>query len=383
MLIFSTILFLVSMATAWWVHNQWQSEFVVEKTPDAGESPQVSVIVPARNEARNIRACVERLLGQTYPNFEVIVVDDRSEDGTAEILASLGETDPHLKILQGQEKPPGWAGKPHALWQAVPEAGGAWLCFVDADTFAEPELLASTMQAARTSGAEMFSILTGQDLLTFWERTVNPLVFTAISATHAPRRVNDPDRPDAIANGQFILISKQAYEGAGGHRGVWDSLVEDLDLAKNVKAAGFRLLIADGRKLARTRMYTNFQEVWEGWSKNIYLGMRGRWFWLLSGGIGLMLGAVVLPLWPAAGSLWLLGGGGWPAALVLLESLVFWGYLLFQRARAAAAFDVPTRYALTTPLGMLVLAAMIWNSTIKVFSGSGVTWKGRRYRRAA
>lgn len=347
----------------------------------------ISVIIPARNEARNIRRCVESLLVQTYPNFEIIVVNDRSSDATGQILEEIAQglsqgannqTSP-LRVLQGEELPKGWAGKPHVLVQGTEVAGGKWLCFIDADTFAEPQLLSATYATARAKNIDLFSILTAQELGTFWEKVILPLVFTALSVGFPAERVNDPDKPDAIANGQFILIRREAYEAVGGHRAVHDQIAEDKALADVVKRSGYRLFVADGRALANTRMYTSLSEIWEGWTKNIFLGMQDRLGLLLFGAIVGLIAALLLPVWLAAGIIWAAQVEGLLSMVVVTQAVLLWATLLGVRARASMAFNISPLYAFTLPLGAFVFSAMMIASTYKVISGQGVTWKGRTY----
>lgn len=382
MLLLSTLALFVGILIITWIHNQYHLDVVVTPAPPPEEAPLLSVIVPARNEARNIRRCVEALLAQTYPNYELIVLDDRSTDETPVILRELAARDPRLRVLNGAELPPGWAGKPHALHQAAKAARGEWLCFVDADTFAAPGALASVFVKAQETGADLFTIMTAQEVKTFWERVVLPLVFTALSVGFSPRKVNDPKRKDAIANGQFIFIRRAVYDAVGGHEALKESIVEDKDLAVRVKRAGHRLIVADGRQVAATRMYTSLPEMWEGWTKNIFLGLKGSAGMLLLGAFGAFLSlmaALALPLWLAAGLI--LGaagvGSGWGVAA---EAALLWGYLIFWRILALRAMKVPLWYSLTVPLGAGIFAAMMLTSAWKVLSGRGVTWKGRRYR---
>ena len=177
---------------------------------------------------------------------------------------------PRDLMLNGADLPRGWAGKPHALTQAAAIAHGEWLCFVDADTYLAPDALASVYAKAIETRADLFSIMTRQIMETFWERAVLPLVMTALSVGFSPRKVNDPDQADAIANGQFIFIKLTVYAALEGHKTIKNSIVEDKDLALMVKSAGYRLVLADGRSAASTRMYTSLPEMWEGWTKNIY-----------------------------------------------------------------------------------------------------------------
>ena len=347
----------------------------------------ISVIIPARNEARNIRRCVESLLVQTYPNFEIIVVNDRSSDATGQILEEIAQglsqgannqTSP-LRVLQGEELPKGWAGKPHVLVQGAEAACGKWLCFIDADTFAEPQLLSATYATAREKNIDLFSILTAQELGTFWEKVILPLVFTALSVGFPAERVNDPAKPDAIANGQFILIRREAYEAVGGHRAVYDQIAEDKALADVVKKSGYQLFVADGRALANTRMYTSLAEIWEGWTKNIFLGMQDRLGLLLFGAIVGLIAALLLPVWLAAGIIWATQVEGLLSTVVATQAVLLWATLLGVRARASIAFKISPLYAFTLPLGAFVFSAMMIASTYKVISGQGVTWKGRTY----
>jgi chlorobactene glucosyltransferase len=382
LIVLSSLACLVGIAIISWLHTQHAMDVVVRPVPPPVGAPRISVIVPARNEARNIRRCVEALLAQTYPDFELLVLDDRSTDATPAILAKLAQRDTRLRLLHGAELPPGWAGKPHALAQAAAEAHGDWLCFVDADTFVTPDALASVFAAARARKADLFTILTEQELGTFWEKVILPLVFTGLSVGFSPRKVNRPETPDAIANGQFILIRRGVYDAVGGHTALHDSIVEDKDMAVLVKRSGYRLIVADGMQVARTRMYTSLPEMWEGWTKNIFLGLKGSAGLLLLGGFGAFLSlfaALALPLWLAAGLAWARAGGGWGALLVAGEAALLWGYLVFWRALACRGMRIPMAYALTVPLGAAVFAGMMLASTWKVLSGRGVTWKGRRY----
>lgn len=383
-LLSSSIIFIAAILIIYWLHNQaWlQVSTPPVQAPAAGAL--ISIIVPARNEERNIARCVETLLNQDYPSFEVIVLDDRSSDGTPEILASISVRDPRLIVLGGVELPLGWAGKPHALYQAAGIARGEWLLFIDADTFLEPNGLSAALASASQTGADLYTIMTEQILGSFWEKTIMPLVMTALSVGFSPSKVNDPRTRDAIANGQFILIKRAVYDTIGGHKKLRNLIVEDKAISEQVKWSGFRLIVADGRGVASTRMYTSLPQIWEGWTKNIYLGLSDRPGLLLLGVFGAFLAlmaAIFLPVWPALGLAWLANGGSstWMALMVIVESLLVWGLILYYRALIARQMGISGWYALTTPLGAGVFAAMMFTSAWKVLSGQGVTWKGRKY----
>lgn len=401
-LILSTAFFLGGILIISWLHNQYHLDIIVKPMTAPSNAPMISMCVPARNEERNIRRCVENLLTQDYPNFEVIVLEDRSTDATAQILRQLvlesnssshsqgvvvkrgqsQERTPTLHIINGTELPADWAGKPHALYQAAAAARGEWLCFVDADTFLSPAALSSCYAKAMETDADMFTIMTFQIMGSFWEKVVMPLVMTALSVGFSPRKVNDPKRKDAIANGQFILIRRSVYEAIGGHESVKDQIVEDKAISEQVKWNGYRLIVADGMQMSRTRMYTSLPEMWEGWTKNIYLGLRDRpsLLWLgVFGAFVALIAALFLPIWPFLGIRWYIHNGGWMAGMVILQSSCLWAYLIYVRARVAEKMEISRWYAFTTPLGAAVFAAMMITSAVRVLSGKGVVWKGRVY----
>ncbi|HKJ39399.1 MAG TPA: glycosyltransferase family 2 protein, partial [Anaerolineales bacterium] len=331
---------------------------------------------------RNIRASVEAVLDQDYPNFEIIVLDDRSTDATPSILADIASNDSRLHPINGSDLPVGWAGKPHALFQAATYARGEWLCFVDADTFLAPETLSSCYAKAIETQADMFTIMTFQILGSFWEKTVMPLVMTALSVGFSPRKVYDPNTKDAIANGQFILIKRAVYDAIGGHESVKDNIVEDKAISEQVKWNGHRLIVANGVSVARTRMYTSLPEMWEGWTKNIYLGLRDQPSLTALGIFGAFLAGMAslfLPVWPLIGAFWYFNDGAWMAIGVVFEALLLWAYLIYVRARVARNMEISRWYALTTSLGAGIFGAMMFTSAWKVISRKGVTWKGRTY----
>ena len=383
-LILSTAFFTGGLVIIFWLHNQHHLNIVVEPAPPPVSAPLISVCIPARDEERNIRTCVSAVLNQDYPRFEVIVLDDRSTDSTLEILNQLASLDDRLKIIHGSDLPAGWAGKPHALHQAAAIARGDWLCFVDADTLLSPESLSSCFAKAIETNADMFTIMTFQVTGSFWEKTVMPLVMTALSVGFSPRKVNDPNKRDAIANGQFILLKRTVYDEIGGHESVRDSIVEDKAISELVKWNGYRLIVADGTKTAKTRMYTSLPEMWEGWTKNIYLGLRDQTGLLWLGAFGLFLTLITslfLPAWPFLGLFWYLEDGGWMSAAIVAESILLWVCLIYFRARTASDMDIPAWYALTTPLGAGVFGMMMLASAWRVISGQGVSWRGRTYKR--
>ncbi len=400
-LLLSTIIFIGAPLILYWLHSQAALDVVTVPVPAPPGGPLISVLIPARNEENNIRRCVEAVLAQDYPNFEVLVLDDRSTDATPAILVELTKHESRLPrwrrasgiahgrhdaarlvVLFGAELPAGWAGKPHALHQAAQSATGQWLCFLDADTFLEPNALSATLAMAEQTGADLYTMMTTQVMGTFWEKAVLPLVLTALSVGFSPRKVNDSRKRDAVANGQFILIKRSVYDAIGGHAAIKNQIVEDKAISEQVKWNGYRLILANGHTLAKTRMYTSLSSLWEGWTKNIYLGLKDSPGMLLLGVFGAFLAlmsTLFMPLWPLFGLSWYFNGGGTAAMLVFVEALLVWAVLLVARAKVARKMGISGWYALSTPLGAGVFAAMMFTSAWKILSGQGVSWKGRRY----
>jgi hypothetical protein len=225
----------------------------VPRVPDDGDLPLLSIVVPARNEARTIARCVGSLLAQDLSRLEVIVVDDRSDDRTGAILDELARGEPRLRVIHGEPLPDGWVGKPWALVQGTRASRGDWLLFTDADTWHAPNASASTLGFARRHGLDALSLWVHQELESWGERAVLPtLLGLILYATGSIRQLNDPrDTGHVLANGQYILTTRACYDALGGHAALRGEIVEDIAFARRLKADGrFRFAIADGSALA-------------------------------------------------------------------------------------------------------------------------------------
>ncbi|MGA7381145.1 MAG: glycosyltransferase, partial [Terriglobales bacterium] len=229
------------------------------------ERPAVSVIVPARNEEECLRACLGSLVGQAGVGFEVVVVDDGSTDRTREIAESFAG----VQVVDAGPLPAGWSGKNNALTAGVRHAKGEWLLFTDADTVHRPGSLARAMAEARAQGAALLSYSPEQEVHGFWERAVMPVIFAELAGRYRPAEVSDPR--SAVANGQYLLISREAYDAVGGHAAIAGDLLEDVALARAVKRSGRKIFFRYGGEAVRTRMYRSFSQLREGWTKNLAL----------------------------------------------------------------------------------------------------------------
>src|SRR5690349_3069202 len=228
----------------------------------------VSAIIPARNEERTIAQAVRSVAGQPEVG-EVLVVDDQSSDGTAEVLRRLAGEQPKLRAFEAGPLPAGWVGKNHAVWLGAQKAACDWLLFTDADAVHLPGSAARALAEAKSFGADLISYSPAQEMHTWWERALIPFVFCRLSQLYSYGAINYPDSPAAAANGPYLLIRRSVYEHIGGHAAVQNEVLEDVALARLAKSAGFRLHFAPGDQICRVRMYSNFRAMWEGWSKNL------------------------------------------------------------------------------------------------------------------
>jgi glycosyltransferase involved in cell wall biosynthesis len=243
--------------------------------PSLPNSPRISAIVPARNEEAVIAACVESL-AQQIEIAEILVVNDQSTDRTAEIVRELIPKFPQLRLLETTGLPPGWIGKSYAVWLGAQQATGDWLLFTDADAVHEKDSAAKALQIAAQSNAALVSFSPEQLMDTWYEKALIPFVYGRLSRNFSFEQINDPQNNAAAANGQFILIRRDAYNAVGGHAGVAGEVLEDVALAKLVKRAGYRLWFGSGKGLVRVRMYRSFSTMWAGWRKNLYQLEGGR-----------------------------------------------------------------------------------------------------------
>ena len=229
--------------------------------------PVLSVIVPARNEEANLGQCLESLVSQTGVEFEIIVVDDHSTDRTREIAGSF----PEVRVIEAGPLPEGWTGKNNAVTTGARRAKGEWLLFTDADTVHLPASIARSFKEACDKGVDMLSFSPEQIAVTFWEMATLPVIFSELARQYPLTRVSDPNSPDAAANGQYILIRREVYESVGGHGAIAGDILEDVALARAVKRSGRKLLFRHGADAVRTRMYRNYAQLRDGWTKNLAL----------------------------------------------------------------------------------------------------------------
>jgi glycosyltransferase involved in cell wall biosynthesis len=337
----------------------------------------ISAIIPARNEEASIRETVESVADQAEIS-EIIAVDDQSSDQTGAILSELAERIPKLKVLMTGELPAGWTGKNHAASLGAAAASEEWLLFTDADTHHLPGSAGRALGDAAIRDAELVSYSPEQAMETFWERALIPVVYWRLSQRYSYERVSDRKSADAAANGQYILMRRQAYRAVGGHAAIAGEILEDVELAKRVKQTGRGIYFAPGAGIVRTRMYRSFGAMWEGWTKNLHPLFGGT-----LGDVALEIDAATpwlsLPLGAVLGSEWLLyGRWDWLLAVVTALFLVRpWASYeaWLRRNRYSGSF---IKYY---PAGACLYAAALVASWWKNTRGA-VAWKGREYKRS-
>lgn len=336
----------------------------------------VSIVVPAHNEERVIDRCATLLREQSHEEIELIFVLDRCNDGTHKLLQKHAYEDPRIRIIQNDRCPDDWSGKCHAAQIGANEATGKWLLFTDADTQFDRELVRCAVASAIQRKASLLSILSTLTITKTFERIVQPIASIFLVRQFPVDRVNHPQRARPFANGQFLLFSRVAYEGIGGHESVKKELLEDIAFAKLIcrKTEGrVQVLFADG--MLKCSMYSTFTAFRSGW-KRIYIEAHNRNVKKLkrSASTALVVG-VVLPLAGIAGMV--LGYSDSPslfwtaaASLAAFIFVISWLYKIN---------GTPVVFAVFSPIGAVVVAQLMLDAASMLQRGEPIRWGGREY----
>jgi glycosyltransferase involved in cell wall biosynthesis len=334
--------------------------------------PRISAIVPARNEEAVIAACVESL-AQQEEILEILVVDDQSTDRTAEIVSELSRRDPRVRLLRASELPAGWVGKNHAVWLGSRESRADWLLFTDADAVHAADSAARAMDIATQHNTALVSFSPEQVMATWHEKSLIPYIYCRLSEKFSFDAVNDSRSDSAAANGQFILISRNAYEAVGGHASVAGEVLEDVALVRRIKRAGYPIWFGSGKGIVRVRMYRSFAAMREGWKKNLYQ--------LMGESPSMLVREILLAISPVY--LTLLAGdaiAGFTRSRSLATATIVAGLLLISAFYEAdlRRNQFPSRLAIYGILGRLLFFAVLWDSYKSHLRGR-LEWKGRKY----
>jgi chlorobactene glucosyltransferase len=341
--------------------------------------PLVSVIVPARNEAHNIARCMSSILATTYPNLELIVVDDSSTDETAAIARETAAGDQRVRVVTSPPLPDGWFGKQWACATGAKVARGSVLQFTDADTVHAPDLVTRSTNAMRGARAQLFSVAGRQELGGFWEKVIQPQIFTILSMRYGGTEsiTEATSVSNKIANGQCIFVTHDSYDAIGGHGAVRSSVAEDLMLAQRFFAARKRVVLMLGVNQLSTRMYASLGEIIAGWRKNVFaggldavpFGRIGRTFFPLA-----LLLPPLMQIFPVL--VLIFGALGHISSPIILWAAISTAVTLVWWLVVYVTIGENPLYVLLYPLGALVLLYIFVTAVIR---GRRVTWKGRTY----
>lgn len=372
-IIFLSGLLIIAISN-WWALQRLDQ--LAGKSSHPVPPPSVSVLIPARNEAANILPMVESILKQDYPNFQILVLDDNSEDETGLILSELASVDSRVCFLQGQPLPDGWMGKQWACHQLAQAATGELLLFTDADTRHLPHALSDAVAVLLAERTDLLSALPHQKMLTWGERLIVPLLywsFMVFIPLCLAYRIKLPVLSMAI--GQFMLIRQQAFEKIGGFEPIRKNAADDLALVRQVKAQGLNWKVIDGGRDIHCRMYKNFKQASQGISKNLFAVFDYRilpfvfvWLWLGLVFLGPLIVLAVGALSGLVNQASLLMAG-----IAVTEAFMLW-LLVVKR------FRFPLKVALFYPFNMLTAIVLALRAVILSLQGK-TTWKGRRLAR--
>jgi glycosyltransferase involved in cell wall biosynthesis len=237
---------------------------------------KVTIAIPAKDEGERIRACIESALAQDYSNFDVIAINDRSTDNTGAVMDELAAKNAKLKVIHISKNPaPGWTGKNNALHTAAQHADGQWLLFVDSDVVLEPDALSASLAVVQRKKFDLISLLPKLESHSLWESLLVPLAASAASSMYLSSLTNTQHVKTAFANGQFLMISRSAYDAIGGHEVVRDRYCEDVEIARLVKEKGMRPRVSWGNDFCAVRMYSSLPAIFRGWSRIYYAARVG------------------------------------------------------------------------------------------------------------
>ena len=350
-----------------------------DKSLEDHVAPLVSVLVPARNEAQRILAkSIQSILAQDYEPFEVIAIDDRSTDATSDILKSLATADGRLQVIEGEELPAGWLGKPYAMHQGLSQARGEWILATDADMIFDRSALRTAMNHLLAEKGDALTLIPRFEAGSFWERVMIPTwewVFLMFAVFY---RINNPKTLGAAGVGGFFLMRRAVLERVGSYEALRDEVMEDVRLAEMIKRSGARLFTEHAPNLISTRMYRTFGEMWECSTKNWFSGMKFSLPFALWCVVSMYFMSVAPPLMALVSALGMAAGASADLWLWFIPAALSWLLQVLVLGMVSKKSEVSPAYALTAPLGLGVLYAMLLDSSVRITAGKGVTWKGRK-----
>ena len=377
LLIFTTIWFLTLFYFLYTLVKILLFRKILDSEPKIREKyPYVSIIIPARNEEHNIRRCITSLLSQSYPGdrYKIIVVNDNSTDKTEEIIKELASVDKKIHLISKGEPRPGWTGKNSACMEGAQEGVGDYFCFIDADTKSEFNLIEASVSFAEENSIDMLSVSPFQEIKSFTEKSLLPGVFLAIASSMNFKNINNPSKPEAVANGQFIMFKKTVYDEIDGHGSVRSIVMEDIALAELIKKEGYRLFFIFGDNFISTRMYTKLSEIWEGFSKNISVIMKTKT--VLTTFIS-SLKSLIIAMGPILIPIFLQFDQNYSLYTLIIYGTGLSSFLILSFF-SLKEMGVSPLYMIFFPVGFIFHGIISLNCIFKQKKGQ-TTWKGRKY----
>lgn len=334
-------------------------------------TPLISIILAVRDEERNIGDCILSFQNQTYSNWEMIIIDDRSRDGTAYIVEEMQKKDSRIRLVRNMEEPPlNWNGKIYANGKGVEDARGEWLVFTDADTRHHRAHLQSALAYCLHKNAAVLTILPGQICRGFWENTIQPFIFWLFWDYFPPRSLNKKKCKRAVASGTFFLVRRDTYETIGGWASVHNTIPDDVAFMERAKSLNLSAHLVLATRTLRVRMYQGFAESFEGWSRYMLSGANNNILIVFFE----MLYALAFNFLPFLFPFFI---GRYPCSSVLLALSAVLIFII--RYTINRLLGVAGGWAFAHPAGSLMLAAISLNALYRRITGKGIKWKGRIY----
>jgi chlorobactene glucosyltransferase len=380
------ILYLVLAVTAaeWLRRALWMRQFglvnaplLPSPAPVTAVQPKVSVIVPAKNEERNIIRCLSLLARQDYPDYELIVVDDRSDDRTGHLLENFKKiTSVPMKIVRVEKLPPGWTGKNHAMTVGSKAASGEWFLFTDADTSHSAHSLSCALRTADEQKLDFLTLAPQVQCVSFWENVVQTLAVSSLALWFNSADLNKKGSKRVLANGQFILVKRSVYESVGGNESVKSEVVEDVEFAKKVKQAGYELRFLNGTRLYSTRMYTSLAQIYRGWTR-IYVHLFEKKLLPIFHKIFLFLFFSLLPfaVWCLESGEYLAGDAHFNAVLWVMATGIC-AMIIAVRFVGNLNLRSDPWYAFLHPLGSLIMVWILGACIFRIVFNRPSVWRG-------
>ncbi len=381
--IFAVLIFLIWVSRYFMIRREKNGGFVLSEdySGPPTDAPGISVVVAAKDEQDNIEACLRTMLKQDYPNYEIIVCNDRSDDDTAAIVERIAAEDSRVRLINIDHLPGDWCGKNHAMQHGIKTAKHEWICMIDADCEQDStRTLSIAIQYALDKNADLLSVLPVLKTQTFWEDVVQPVCGGVMMIWFHPDKVNNPEKPNAYANGAFMLMKRSAYEAIGTHEAVKDRVNEDMHIASCVKGSGLNLRVVRNKGLYQVRMYTSLKQIIRGWSR-IFYGTFGT-LKRLSLSITLLMTVSMLPYISMVLGFSMAGANApspnWWLACGIIGTIAatLQLYVINKFYRMIGSKGI---FALAYPLGCVITLLSLIIALGKLRPGAQVVWRNTSY----